>query len=526
MSKGQSLLHNISVNDEGKLVWSSTYECLKQFVEEVLNLSGGRWSSPGRDTKQYESEAEDVLIKWRSKTQTIVVSGKNKDDINDKLMSAVSASKTVSEPGLSEHETPDNSLEMSIKSLNGQMQALKEEFTDNLITINRSLLEHSEQLKELQSPNADSELRRLKLENSDLRKENDQLTERINNLSYILADLQDKAKCAEEEKASLVTTIRLLYKDLGGNQPAHAHYHFVETTQPLNQPLVDQTDGDKALNPEQLRSVYPEIPTQNSFSVLNVEETSDDDHQTTSKNTTKKTQRNQNNQSEGEKRSNTDSLRTNSGSLKENDSAEGKPTVVLVGDSMIKNINPRKLSRKRVNKFTFPGKRAEEIATEIKIINMPAESRATHVIIHAGTNNLSTDTGDECIKNIKVLCASVKEKFPKAKIGVSGIVLRKDIDVSGKTHKVNEQLKLLCDQSNFTFINNSIIDESGLNNSKLHLSAKGSAILATRFIKFLNPDRKSINQSGGNQAYSANFLADLLNLIALNTPMSQRRQTR
>ena len=66
---------------------------------------------------------------------------------------------------------------------------------------------------------------------------------------------------------------------------------------------------------------------------------------------------------------------------------------------------------------------------------MPADSRATHVIIHSGTNNLRTDTGDECIKNMKVLCASEKEKFPKAKIGVSGIVLRKDIDISGKLLK-------------------------------------------------------------------------------------------
>ena len=228
MNKGQSLLHSISVNDEGKLVWSSTYDSHKQFVEEVLNLSGGKWSSPGEDTKQYESEAEDILIKWRAKTQTIVVSGKNKDDINDKFMSAVSLSKTVAEPEPSEHETSENinPLEVSIKYLNGQIQSLKEELTDNLIAINRSLLEHSEQLKELQSPSADSELIRLKLENSDLRKENDRWTERISNLSFILADLQDKAKCAEEEKASLITTIRLLYKDLGGNQPAHAYYHY------------------------------------------------------------------------------------------------------------------------------------------------------------------------------------------------------------------------------------------------------------------------------------------------------------
>ena len=134
-----------------------------------------------------------------------------------------------------------------------------------------------------------------KLKNSDLRKESDRLTGRINNLSFILADLQDKAKCAEEKKLVFIMTIRLSYKDLGSNQPAHPHYHSVETTQPPNQPLVDQKDGEKVLNPQQLRSEYLESPTQNSFSVLNVEETSDDDHQTTSKNTTKKTQSHQNN---------------------------------------------------------------------------------------------------------------------------------------------------------------------------------------------------------------------------------------
>ena len=48
MNKEQSLLHSMSVNEKGKLVRSSRYDCLKQFVE-VLNLSGGKWSSPGGD---------------------------------------------------------------------------------------------------------------------------------------------------------------------------------------------------------------------------------------------------------------------------------------------------------------------------------------------------------------------------------------------------------------------------------------------------------------------------------------------
>ena len=142
---------------------------------------------------------------------------------------------------------------------------------------------------------------------------------------------------------------------------------------------------------------------------------------------------------------------------------------------MVENINPRKLSRKRVSKFTFPGKRAEEIAYEVK--NISIHDQPTHVIIHAGTNNLPTDTIEQCIKNIKGLCISVKQRFPNAKLGVSSIISRKDIDVSGITRQVNNQIKHICDESGYTFIDNSIIDESGLNNSKLHLSPKGSALL-------------------------------------------------
>jgi lysophospholipase L1-like esterase len=209
---------------------------------------------------------------------------------------------------------------------------------------------------------------------------------------------------------------------------------------------------------------------------------------------------------------------------KENQS-ENKPNIAIVGDSMIKNINPRKLSRKRVNKFMFPGKRAEEIASEVKNINV--QLHPTHVIIHAGTNNLPTDTGDQCVRNIKGLCSSIKEKFPKAKLGVSSIILRKDIEVSSKMYQVNEDLKRLCNESGFSFIDNSIVDETGLNNSKLHLSAKGSALLATRFIKFLNPDKQLNKQPVGNHVSSENFLRDLLNLAALTqTSMSQRRRTR
>jgi hypothetical protein len=38
--------------------------------------------------------------------------------------------------------------------------------------------------------------------------------------------------------------------------------------------------------------------------------------------------------------------------------------IIVIGDSIIKNIQPRKLSRKNVHKYTFPEKTAKEIEKE------------------------------------------------------------------------------------------------------------------------------------------------------------------
>jgi predicted nuclease with TOPRIM domain len=54
----------------------------------------------------------------------------------------------------------------------------------------------------------------LRQENSQLREENVALNERLNNLGSVLSDLNTKLKTSEEEKASLLTAIRLLQTDI------------------------------------------------------------------------------------------------------------------------------------------------------------------------------------------------------------------------------------------------------------------------------------------------------------------------
>ena len=109
----------------------------------------------------------------------------------------------------------------------------------------------------------------------------------------------------------------------------------------------------------------------------------------------------------------------------------GDSPIILIGDSIIKNINPRKISKRQIIKRTFPGKTAEEIKPEINTI--PSETAPSHVIIHAGTNNLPTNSVRETVKHIEELANCVKQRFPSSQIGLSSITIRNDIDYTSQT---------------------------------------------------------------------------------------------
>ena len=92
-----------------------------------------------------------------------------------------------------------------------------------------------------------------------------------------------------------------------------------------------------------------------------------------------------------------------------------KQLSLTIGDSMIKHINPQKLSKSLVGKSNFPGKRAKEIIPEINEIKSTSSS-PSKVIIHAGTNNPPTDSSKQCCDNIKNLCVAIQNEFLNAKL--------------------------------------------------------------------------------------------------------------
>ena len=111
------------------------------------------------------------------------------------------------------------------------------------------------------SDNAHSELDRLRkeyelirLENANLKEENAKCSERMNNLAYIVSDLNTKIKVLEEEKASLITAVRLINEDQNNqfsqlNQHTKDHNNKPPITT-AKDPVNDETTKEKT-NPNQ-----------------------------------------------------------------------------------------------------------------------------------------------------------------------------------------------------------------------------------------------------------------------------------
>ena len=133
-------------------------------------------------------------------------------EINEVVVSMTKRLAEVKCSSTKKVDPPETILEI----LNNRLQNLTEELNSKMAAVNHTLSDHSKDLSELKNLNSELELSRLRKENAELKNENamlknenEQITERVNNFNLVLADLQNKASSAEEEKASLITSIRL-----------------------------------------------------------------------------------------------------------------------------------------------------------------------------------------------------------------------------------------------------------------------------------------------------------------------------
>ena len=104
------------------------------------------------------------------------------------------------------------------------------------------------------------------------------------------------------------------------------------------------------------------------------------------------------------------------------------------------------------------------------------------IMIHTGTNDVTNVV--KTVNNVKKVAQYIREDDgdQKIQIGLSSICQRADRDLEKEITDTNKKLKNYCSGKGFIFVNNSTVNQSCLNKSKLHLNKKGT-ILLTNNIK-------------------------------------------
>ena len=154
--------------------------------------------------------------------------------------------------------------------------------------------------------------------------------------------------------------------------------------------------------------------------------------------------------------------------------------IVVIGDSIMKNVNGRDLSRVNSVKIRpHPGASTDDPIDHIK----PAiRKNPDIVVIHTGTNDLQNNCN--IVKKAKKLVSAVKEvdKDNSIKIAFSSIINREDEDFKDNINDVNNKLKKTSAiQQVWILLAIQILMDRG----KLHLNRKGTAALAKIFCRFL-----------------------------------------
>ncbi len=176
------------------------------------------------------------------------------------------------------------------------------------------------------------------------------------------------------------------------------------------------------------------------------------------------------------------SSRNQSASVMELNKTTTKKTVCIIGDSMTKGLKPFKMMPKyaKVRSISIPGARTKDLHHHI----IPSIEQAPDaIVIHGGTNDLMGSNAENICENLLQLAAKVSANSPHTKVFISTVILRQDKPLlNQEISKLNNLIKDKCSQNQISVIDNGNIDDTDLNNSRLHLNSIGTSKLAKNII--------------------------------------------
>ena len=162
----------------------------------------------------------------------------------------------------------------------------------------------------------------------------------------------------------------------------------------------------------------------------------------------------------------------------------GKKEIFIVGDSMIKNMTGTGISRDHTVKIRpHLGARSIDMRDYVK---PELRHQPNVIILHCGINDISNEINT--LKKLRKLLREIERycTHKKPQVVIFSLIKRYDQDFNEDIKSINEKIQSLCTSKGLSFIDNSNIDKSCLNRSKLQLNRRGSSFLAKNFKKCVN----------------------------------------
>ena len=484
------------VTDKGNLKWNGSYMGLKNFIM-MQQISAEHWTSSGGDCKKCEDSG--LIIRWYSSKGSLTFGGEKSKEIKNKLL-LLAQNKDEVRTKSSCDKQQDNLHTVQTKP-NGPLDAV---FTQAAIqqrdhpqnefiikvekfieTTNLKISNLVSEVSELKMNKSNSTLTNndasvanndlvnlLSNENQDLKNEIKILREKNINITHSVADLNSKIEELESEKQSLKTALKILYADL---ETAEGNMQSLTDKHEAQQHPWTTVSGKSKGHPINL-----ELNNNNKYSALHVEDDTDividSDEIKASVNSA-----GSRNKYSPHHTSKTKPARKLQDPKPSRATSAQQRKIAILGDSMIKGINSRKLQhglKQKVIVKTFPGAHVADMTHYVKptLASNPAE-----VILHIGTNDLKNKSPSTLLKTVDNLGEMITES-KDVKLTLSEIITRCDDEtLADKVNIYNELLANLCTERNWGLIKNSNIKKDHLNNYGLHLNLRGSTVLAKNF---------------------------------------------
>ena len=166
--------------------------------------------------------------------------------------------------------------------------------------------------------------------------------------------------------------------------------------------------------------------------------------------------------------------------------------ITVIGDSMVKFLRSDEMSsvNNAVNVMKHPGSTTDDMVDYVRPVT---RKKPDVIIMHVGTNDLTK--GVNTMSKVRKIVSAIQEvdSTRNIRLGFSSIVQRADKDYSKEIEDINTSLKSYCLGKGLIFVDNSNIDESCINDSKFHLSKKGTQLLSQNLLRFSRRPLKHVS---------------------------------